>query len=315
MNISVEPFRPDQSAHWDLFCREAAQGTLLHTRRFLSYHGERFEDRSLLIYSDKKLIGLFPAAKGENNYIVSHPGITYGGILHAGGLSGCRMIEAFQILREYYLSLGATDLVYKAVPHIYQSVPSQDDLYALFRLGAHLLRRDLNCVINLRRRSAQSERRRRSLSKARKSGIIATQDNSRLAELWAVISENLRSRHSAAPVHTLDEMRYLSQEFSLEIKCFVAVLDQVVVAGVIIFETPTAYHAQYIASNADGYKYAALDAVFELAINTAAAQGKCWLAFGTSNEDDGRVLNDGLYKFKSEFGGGGVVHEHYKLKL
>ena len=37
--------------------------------------------------------------------------------------------------------------------------------------------------------------------------------------------------------------------------------------------------------------------------------------FGTSNgEAEGR-LNEGLYRFKSEFGGSGVAHETYELEL
>ena len=37
--------------------------------------------------------------------------------------------------------------------------------------------------------------------------------------------------------------------------------------------------------------------------------------FGTSNENSGMYLNDGLYKYKTEFGGGGVVHEYFEFCL
>jgi hypothetical protein len=36
---------------------------------------------------------------------------------------------------------------------------------------------------------------------------------------------------------------------------------------------------------------------------------------GISTEQQGTVLNDGLYRFKSEFGGGGVVHEFFEIDL
>jgi lipid II:glycine glycyltransferase (peptidoglycan interpeptide bridge formation enzyme) len=55
--------------------------------------------------------------------------------------------------------------------------------------------------------------------------------------------------------------------------------------------------------------------IFDCAIQAARAEGKQWYDFGISNENHGVVLNDGLYRFKSEFGGGGAVHEFYELAL
>ena len=47
----------------------------------------------------------------------------------------------------------------------------------------------------------------------------------------------------------------------------------------------------------------------------ARARGACYFDFGISNEDEGRVLNEGLYRFKYEFGAGSAVHEFYELDL
>ena len=59
----------------------------------------------------------------------------------------------------------------------------------------------------------------------------------------------------------------------------------------------------------------ALDAIFEAAIQKAILAEARYFDFGTSNEDGGKVLNSGLYQFKSEFGGGGVAHEFYQLNI
>jgi lipid II:glycine glycyltransferase (peptidoglycan interpeptide bridge formation enzyme) len=75
------------------------------------------------------------------------------------------------------------------------------------------------------------------------------------------------------------------------------------------------WHAQYIASNESGNQVSALDAVFGAAIEEARAGGARYFDFGTSNESAGQVLNDGLFRFKSEFGGGGVAHEYYELAI
>ncbi len=65
--------------------------TFLHTRRFLAYHQDRFKDVSLLLANDKGIVGLFPAAldPAEARTVVSHPGITYGGLLHSGNRLLC----------------------------------------------------------------------------------------------------------------------------------------------------------------------------------------------------------------------------------
>jgi lipid II:glycine glycyltransferase (peptidoglycan interpeptide bridge formation enzyme) len=62
-------------------------------------------------------------------------------------------------------------------------------------------------------------------------------------------------------------------------------------------------------------KVSALDAVFDGAIIDANRAGVRYFDFGTSNEDEGAVLNEGLYRFKAEFGGGGVAHEFFELDL
>ena len=97
MNLTVRQFEERDSVEWDRFCGESLQGTFLHTRRFLSYHGERFDDRSLIVEQDGRWAGIFPAARtGQASMIISHPGITYGGVLHRGVLFGSRMIAALE---------------------------------------------------------------------------------------------------------------------------------------------------------------------------------------------------------------------------
>jgi hypothetical protein len=43
--------------------------------------------------------------------------------------------------------------------------------------------------------------------------------------------------------------------------------------------------------------------------------GARYFDFGVSNEQEGRILNEGLYRFKTSFGAGGVAQEFYKVEL
>lgn len=314
--LDIRPFDPSQEQLWDAWCADAVNATLLHTRRFLSYHGERFRDASVLVHEGDKLVGVMSAAvaPADAALVVSHPGATYGGVVHDGRLTGERMLAAFEAISAFYRSQGFERLLYKALPHLYHTVPAQDDLYALFRLDARRVRCDLSSTIDLKNRRPLSDRRRRSLKKALKS-VVMSDDMALLPQLWSVLQGNLERKHGARPVHSLEEITLLSQRFAQEIQIRCAVVDGTVVAGVLLFVSANVWHAQYIASSEAGYAVSALDAVFDAVIAEAGAQGARYFDFGISNENGGRVLNEGLYGFKSEFGGGGMVHEFYELTL
>lgn len=317
MTLTVRPYAPGDAAAWDIFAKDALQGTFLHSRRFLSYHEDRFRDRSLMLEEGGALVGLFPAAEHPTDpgCIASHPGITFGGVLHKGALRGKRMIAAFDEMTSHYAAQGYRSLLYKAVPAFYAKAPADDDLYALFRLGAKVVRRDLSSTIDLENRLPVSQRRRRGVKKGRKSGVTIVNDISQLPEFWPVVEETLASRHGAAPVHSLDEITLLSERFPEHIRCVCATQGGRVIAGTVLFLAPTAHHAQYIASNPEGRDLSALDLLFEHCIDAAHASGARYFDFGISTEDGGRVLNEGLYAFKSEFGAGSTVHEFHELAL
>jgi CelD/BcsL family acetyltransferase involved in cellulose biosynthesis len=316
MTIEVAPFTEDAAHEWDRLCEESVNGTLLHTRRFLSYHGERFNDASLLLYAAGQLCGVLPAAarRDDPQLVASHPGATYGGIVHDGWLAGNRMVEALATACTHFRKLGFRALAYRPVPHIYAMRPAQDDLYALMRLGATRERCDISCTIDLACRGPISERRRRGFKKASRSASIS-HDIGLLPALWAVLEDNLARKHDAEPVHSLEEITLLQSRFPSGIRLCCALVDGNVEAGVVMFNSRNVWHAQYIASSERGYACSALDAVFEGIIAEAARSGARYFDFGTSNEAGGTILNDGLYRFKHEFGGGGVAHEFYRLNL
>ncbi|MEI8396596.1 MAG: GNAT family N-acetyltransferase [Rhodospirillaceae bacterium] len=316
MTIEAFPFTDDQDDRWDALCRSSVNGTFLHTRAFLSYHETRFEDASVTLFLNGLVVGVMPAARhpADPRIVVSHPGITYGGIVHDGSVTGSRMIAALEALVVYFGGLGYDRMVYKAIPYIYAEVPAQDDLYALFRLGARRSRCDLAATIDLTRRLEPSTRRKRSLKKARKA-VILTDDMGVFPGFWEVVADNLARKHDARPVHSLAEITLLHRRFPDNILLRAAVVDGRVVAGVLLFVTPRVWHAQYIGSSETGYQHSALDAVFEGVIEEARVRGARYVDFGTSNEDGGRVLNDGLYRFKMEFGGGGVAYEFFDLDI
>jgi hypothetical protein len=306
----------DHEALWDAWCGTVPNATFLHSRRFLGYHGARFADCSVLLYQAGRLVAVMPAAAmpDDPDAVGSHPGATYGGLVHDGSVTGERAIEAIAQLRAHYRAAGFGRLVYKAMPRQFKPVPGDDDLYALFRLDARRVACNLACVIDLAHRRTPSERRRRALRKARRSVEVVT-DIALLPALWEIIADNVARRFGARPVHSREELVRLAELFPENVRLYGGTVDGRLEAGIVLFNTATTWRAQYIGSTEAGHEASALDAVLEDAIAAAAARGARYVDFGTSNADDGRVLNEGLYRFKVEFGGGGAVHETYELPL
>ncbi len=317
MTLKVRLFTENDTEAWDKFCSEALQATLLHTRRYLSYHGEKFSDQSLILEKGNRIIGLFPAAESTSNskIIISHPGITYGGLLHKGELHGENSRDALRLVMQHYKDANYNNLIYKATPSIYHRSPSQDDLYSLVSFNSKLIRRDLSCTIDLANQGKPSQRRVRGLKNADRHGVSILEGNCHLPELWTILTENLNTRHSVQPTHSIAEIEFLANHFPDNIHCICGAADGIILGGIVLYISPTCHHTQYITSSPTGNAVSVLDKIFNFAIAHAKQKGVRWFDFGISNENNGKVLNNGLYQFKSEFGGGGTVHDFYELDL
>lgn len=320
--MKIRPYTEADAEKWDEAVGRSAAGTFLHTRRFLSYHGRRFTDRSL-ICEDKKnrLIGVFPAAEKPDDHgcVVSHPGATYGGLLCCDGTDADEIEEIFDRIIEHYRSTGLKQLEYKSVPPHFQSSFSQVDLYAIWKRGAEVVRRDLWSVISLRDRPRYSKGHKWAIGRAKKSDVVvrvADTDASYRA-FHAMLEASLAERHGVSPVHTAEELLMLRDRFPRNIALWLAQDgDGRCLAGCWIFMFGTkAWHTQYIASTAEGRDRCATHLVADSVISKAEKNRVAFFSFGTSTEGDGRELNAGLFGFKTAFGAGTVCHDIYRLRL
>lgn len=319
--MRIEKYCQEHEELWEKFIFQCPMATFLHTRKFLSYHKDRFQDQSLLLFAGEKLCGVLPAAVSntDERTIVSHPGITFGGVLHDGKLLGEKMLKAFAVVAAHYQACGFTALVYKAVPYIYHKIPSSDDLYALFRMNAKLHRRDLSCCIGLKDQYKSyrepEAKMRNMLKKAGKAGLSIRESSCDVERVWEILSRNLQDKYGVRPVHSLDEIKLLLSLFPDNIRLITALVDGEVCAGTVLFNDNNVMHTQYLTTTARGSEVFALDALIQHCIKLACAEGFDYFDFGISNENEGKILNAGLYSFKAKHGGCGVVHDFYKINL
>lgn len=318
MGVVVRYYEERDAEAWDDLVAGSWNGTFLHTRGFLSYHGERFQDLSLVVEDERGHVrGVFPAALDpeREDLVVSHPGLTYGGVVHDGSLRGAAMIETLRAVVEAYRKEGFKYLRYKAVPYIYHKIPADDDLYALFRLGARRYRCDLSASISLDSHRGLNRDRRKNLNRAQRRGVQVASGPDFLKPFWTIVEENLSTKYGVRPVHTLEEITYLHTMFPDQIECIAGTLGDEVVAGMILFRMPQVAHVQYSSATPTGQDAEALTVVTKDAIERSRDSGTRYFDFGISNEKEGKILNEGLYKFKTGFGAGGIVHEVYELEV
>lgn len=309
--LTVSRYTPECKQDWDALVSSARNGVFLFYRDYLEYHADRFVDHSLLFHHEGRLEAVLPATLHDSGRtLVSHGGLTFGGVVSGPTMTAGRMLELFAALGPYLRAAGVGRLLYKAVPHIYHDVPAEEDSYALFRAGARLVRRDVSCTVALARRLPFQERRRRGVKKARASAVSVRADGD-LGAFWAILEENLRSRHGVRPVHSLEEIRLLRERFPENIKLFAAYRGEDLLAGVVVYESRRVAHAQYIAAGEEGKRLGALDLVFDHLLSEHY-RGHDYFDFGISTLEGGKVLNVGLAEQKEGFGGRAVVHDFYE---
>lgn len=308
--IQIVPYASDLKGAWDQFVDNSKNGTFLLKRNYLEYHLDRFVDNSLVIYKNDTIIALLPATL-HNDEVRSHGGLTYGGLIIGSCMTVQLMLTVMQHLIEHLKGKGIKRFIYKRIPNIYYSYPSDEDLYALFRNNAKLSACSISSSILMDNRINFNTRRRRNIQKAIKSGLTFSQSRD-YKTYFEIVTEVLRTRHNTSPVHTYSEMELLAGSFPDNIKLYSTFLGDKMLAGVIIYETPFVAHAQYIANSVEGRTCGALDYCFDNLINVIYRDKK-YFDFGISTEDKGRFLNEGLIEQKQEFGGRGIVYNEYTI--
>ena len=309
VSMQVEVYKESEKALWDEFVGKSKNGTFLFYRDYMDYHNDRFEDHSLIIWDDKdRLIALLPANR-EGTKLISHGGLTYGGFVTDETMKTAVMLDVFKSVITFLTEHSVGELVYKTIPHIYHRIPAEEDLYALFMCKAELVRRDVLTVCDSKNRLPFQERRRRSVKKAIKNGLIVKESN-RYEQYWAILEENLNSAYSVRPVHAISEICLLQSRFPDNIKLFGCFKGEAMTGGVVIYESDKVAHVQYIAADGQGKSSGALDLIFDFLLTDFYIE-KLFFDFGASNGNDGRYLNKGVIDQKEGFGARAVVHDHY----
>ncbi len=327
--ITISRYTPESRHEWDKFVRDARNSTFLFLRDYMDYHADRFKDCSWIARKGSGIAAILPANVSEDGILHSHQGLTYGGwILPERHVDGADILDIFEAAIEKWKDEGYKALDYKPLPHIYSLHPSQEDEYALFRLGAVRTECNLSTAIPIAEicrqvigneessdspRSFYNKLRRRALSKSARLDFTIKEYND-AAPIMTMTTACLKERHDAAPVHSIKEMQTLKDLFPEQIRFWILEYASSPQAAVCIYDTGRVAHAQYIATTPLGRELDLLTPLFDYLINEIYTSHP-YFDFGISNENRGQYLNRGLLRHKASFGATGVAYNRYFLDL
>ena len=308
--ITIRLYTSENFDLWNTFVSSAKNGIFMHDRNFMEYHSDRFVDNSLMFYDEDELLALLPANK-KGTELVSHGGLTYGGVITNTKMKEYKMLECFEVLKSYMKENGFTSLIYKTIPYCYYTNPAQEDLYALFRNDAKILKIEPSSVIDFRYPIKLPKGRKAQIGRAKREGVtieLSTDFETFIALENSVLSEH----HNTKAVHTGAELSLLHERFPEQIELYAAMYQGKMIAGSVVFVYNNVVHTQYLAADEVAREIGALDyCISEIMAKYSTI--KQYLDFGISTEDGGKVLNEGLISQKEGFGARTIAYQTWEM--
>ena len=308
---------------WEDFVASSNNGTIFHTRKFLSYHlADRFKDNSLIFKDKNKIIAVMTAAnikKDDRVTLISHQGASYGGFVYKDTLSIRQAFELTETLIDYSINDGFQKIIITHSPFVYQKRYNNYVDFAFMKNGFEYLKREVSSVVSLVNvpeddvLSLFKSEARTAVRKSEKMGVVIRESED-FEDYYKILKKNLAMRHNVNPAHTLKEIVKLKKLFPEEIQLVGAYIKNKMIGGVINFYcNPKVVLVFYISNNMEYQQYRAVNNLFYTIIKDAIHRGLSYLDFGlfTVNMDP----NWGLGKFKENFGARGILRDTFYLDL
>lgn len=311
-NYSVRLYTSEDYAIWNNFVSTAKNATFLFHRDFMEYHSDRFQDFSLLVFEEDKLVSILPANK-VGDTVFSHQGLTYGGFVFDNKIKLGEVIAITKDVLAFLNSVDITKFQLKLIPSIYTDYFSEEIEYVMFLANAKLIRRDCLSVIDLTKPFVLSKTRKESIRRGEKNNLVIKEEL-KFDLFWnEILIPNLSKKHNSKPVHTIDEISNLQKKFPYNIRHFNVYNNDKIVAGTTVFITDKVAHPQYISGNEQKNELGSLDFLYNYLIFQVFAAIN-FFDFGPSHEENGMKINEGILFWKESFGAKTTVQDYYEAR-
>ncbi|NND61635.1 MAG: GNAT family N-acetyltransferase [Flavobacteriaceae bacterium] len=280
----------------------------------MEYHADRFDDFSMMVHRNDKLVAIIPANVKEGQ-VFSHAGLTYGGIISKSGINNTEIGEILDKIVDFLNEEGKTALHFKIMPSFLQGAYSNALEYFLFLKKAELTGRDMNYVVDLRNGINIHKSKLKKLKSIEESSLRISETED-LGPFWdKILIPVLEENHGVKPVHSLEEISKLRSTFPKNIIQMDVYHNEEIVAGMTLFISKGVVKSQYGAASIKGKELRALDYLYLKLFEAYIDKGFHYFDMGTSTVAKGASYNVGLSKYKEEFGALPVNLDHYKLSL
>ncbi len=303
---------------WDMFIQEkSVNGTMLQTRKFLSYHPkERFKDCSVVVKMKGTIVAVCPACElteDGKKVFMSHGGSTYGGLIVSLGV--CKIEKMDQLIKaveHFLLDAGFSKIIYKQTPDLL-SESKNDLLYFCLQYEGYEEQQELNLYIDFEKYSEQIIKNfykgRRSCVKScmsRGMELKELQSKEEFGKFHQILKENLK-KHGKSPVHTVEELLLLKAILKDEIEFWYVEFEGRMAAGAMVFcfHKVKCMHTHYLAADLQLDEYSPMSFLYYSMIDHAMHQGYRKVSWGIATDHDGNV-NWNLSKTKESYGS---IHE------
>ena len=312
-NYTVKRYESNYFNSWNAFISSAKNATFLFHRDFMEYHSDRFEDFSLMVYEEDKLVAVMPANR-VGSTVFSHQGLTFGGLVIPLKNKANITNEIIDAVVLFLKENAILELFYKQLPIFYFSKVSSEIDYFLLQKGAKLVRKDMDLAINLSKNLMISKSKLKHFNKS--DAKLQMVEETDFSHFWNhVLQPRLNNKYNTKPVHKLEEISLLKSYFPNNIKQFSAYFEGQIVAGITIFDFGNVIKSQYGATTLEGEQLRALDFLFITLIHQYKTEGKLYFDMGIVNENEGKEFNLGLLNQKEELGCEIYNQDYYKWTL
>ena len=318
----VYKFEESNSSDWDEFVNNASNGTLFHTRKFISYHPQdRFQDHSIYFHKKGKYYAVFPSAvihTKNGELLHSHPGTTIGGFVTRTSLSLKGSFDLVTSLVQYAQHKNFSAIRVTLPPDCYNGTPSNYMEFAMLKFGFTYLKREVSSILLLPNTCEDIMKsfkpsHRQAVRKAEKEGVKIKQ-SSDFKTFYPILKNNLSKRHDVYPTHSLKELELLHALFPDRVILHGAFNKEKMIAGIVSFLLNKRIElAFYISYNEKFQEKRALNLLFYTIFKEAIQNGRRLFDFGIFTVDG--EPNFGLARFKENFGASGIFRDTLELKL
>ena len=311
----VVEYTEEFEKEWDEFVlKKSMNGTFLQTRNFLNYHPKsKFEDASIMIYQNGRLIALCPACiiydEGKK-ILFSHKGSTFGGIIiKEDYYTAEKVLEIIRTIDEF-CEHQYDRIVLKNTSDLF-AIESGDLLEYLLGYCGYENYIELSTYVDLQNTSEDilsdfDRNKKRNILKCEEKGLLfrELENDEEIRKFHQLLTINL-SKYGVKPVHKAEELiEFRNYRIPDNVK-FYGVFDgkKMMAAGMLfVFEKTGTIHAQNLSADYRFTEFSPITYLYYKVIESAKKQGFKKLSWGISTENAGKELNMGLIRNKESYG-------------